>query len=274
MSSNVASPKKSDRRRLEDRVAIVAGGSRGIGRAISLALAREGAHIVVCARSREAVQEVCEEISSIGSEGLPAVGDVTKPDFVAETVKRTLDKFGRVEVLVNNVGGTQPAPFRSLEDYDYGSWWQIIDLNLTSNFLFLQAVIPHMVERRFGRVVAISSLAGIAAAPFPWSPPYCAAKSAVLGLTKQIALEFGPSGIRANAVVPSDVETERMEELGSESAYPETVPMMLERYSHEPLGRPGRAQEIADAVVFLASEESSYITGETLNVVGGSYVAP
>jgi 3-oxoacyl-[acyl-carrier protein] reductase len=274
MNAEATTAHRSGAGRLQDRVAIVTGGSRGIGRAITLALAREGAHVVVCARSADAVRDVCAEVSSLGRDALPAIGDVTSPDFVTSAVGDAVARFGRVEVLVNNVGGTQPAPFQSLEDYDYETWWKIVDLNLTSHFLFLQAVVPHMVEAGFGRIVSVSSLAGIAAAPFPWSPPYCAAKAAVLGLVKQVALEFGPAGIRANAVVPSDVETERMDELGSESAYPETVDEMLERYRHEPLQRPGRADEVADAVVYLASEESSYLTGETLNVVGGSYVAP
>ena len=260
--------------RLQDRVAIVTGGSRGIGRAITLALAREGAHVVVCARSADAVEQVCDEVAALGREAMPAIGDATDREYVTRTVEETVRRFGRVELLVNNVGGTQPAPFQSLEDYDYGTWWKIVDLNLTSHFLFIRAVVPPMVDAGFGRIVSIGSLAGIAGAPFNWSPPYCTSKSAVLGLIKQVALEFGPAGIRANAVVPSDVETERMDELGSESAYPETVDEMLERYRHEPLQRPGRAEEVADAVVYLTSEESSYVTGEVLNVVGGSYVAP
>jgi 3-oxoacyl-[acyl-carrier protein] reductase len=260
--------------RLRDRIAIVTGGSRGIGRAIAIALGSEGANVVVCARSEAGVQDVCGSIERLGVHAMGATGDVTDPAFANDTVRRTVERFGRVDLLVNNVGGTQPAPFQSLEDYDYDTWWKILDLNLTSHFSFLPAVIPEMVNQRFGRIVAISSLAGVSGAPFNWSPPYCAAKSAVIGLIKQVGLEFGPYGVRANVVVPSDVETERMEELGEESAYPETAAQMRERYLSEPLGRPGRAEEIAAAVVFLLSEESSYITAETLNVVGGSYVAP
>jgi 3-oxoacyl-[acyl-carrier protein] reductase len=256
------------------RVAVVTGSSRGIGRAIALALARGGDAVVVTGRSADQVQRVCEEVDGRGGESLATVGDLTSPDFVDSMVATTLERFGKIDVLVNNVGGTQPAPYGSLEDYDHQSWWKIIDLNLTSHFLCLRAVLPKMVERRYGRIVSVSSIAGVAGAPFAWSPPYCAAKAGVIGLTKQVAIEFGPYGILANAVVPSDVVTERMEELSTESAYPETRDQLLERYRAEPLGRPARPEEVADVVAFLASDSVGYVTGTTVTVTGGSYIAP
>jgi 3-oxoacyl-[acyl-carrier protein] reductase len=257
-----------------DRVAVVTGSSRGIGRAIALALARGGDAVVVSGRSAEHVAQVRAQVEALGAESLGAVGDLTSPAFVESMVGATLERFGKVDVLVNNLGGTQPAPFASLEDYDYQTWWRIIDLNLTSYFLCLQAVLPRMVERGYGRVVSISSVAGVAGAPFNWSPPYCAAKAGVIGLTKQVAIEFGPYGIVANSVVPSDVETERMEELTGESAYPEDRERLLERYRDQPVPRPARADEVAALVAFLASDAASYVNGTTVPVTGGSYIAP
>jgi NAD(P)-dependent dehydrogenase (short-subunit alcohol dehydrogenase family) len=259
---------------LAGQIALVSGASRGIGRGIALRLAHDGAVVVVCARDAARVMAVCEEIESDGGVARPAVGDVTSSTFVNGLVEEVIAELGRIDILVNNVGGTQPAPFASLEDYDYDSWWQIVDLNLTSHFICLQAVIPHMVEQGGGKIVSISSLAGIAGVPSLWSPAYCAAKSGVIGLMKQVALEFGAAGIRANAVAPSDVETERMAELAQTGSYFETADQLSERYKHEPVPRPARVEEIAATVAFLVSDESSYITGETLNVVGGSYVAP
>jgi 3-oxoacyl-[acyl-carrier protein] reductase len=256
------------------RVAVVTGSSRGIGRAIALALARGGDAVVVSGRSEDQVRQVCAEVEELGAESQAAVGDLTSPAFVESMVGAALERFGKVDVLVNNVGGTQPAPYASLEDYDHESWWKILDLNLTSHFLCLRAVLPQMMERRYGRIVSVSSIAGVAGAPWNWSPPYCAAKAGVIGLTKQVAIEFGPYGILANAVVPSDVETERMEELTTESAYPETRDQLLERYRAEPLGRPARPEEVAGVVAFLASDAVGYVTGTTVTVTGGSYIAP
>ena len=130
------------------RVAVVTGSSRGIGRAIALVLAGGGDAVVISGRSDDQVQRVCAEVDELGAESLAAVGDLTSPAFVESMVATTLERFGKIDVLVNNVGGTQPAPYASLEDYDYQSWWKIIDLNLTSHFLCLRAVLPQMVERR------------------------------------------------------------------------------------------------------------------------------
>jgi 3-oxoacyl-[acyl-carrier protein] reductase len=257
---------------LRDRVALVTGASRGIGRAISLALAHHGAPLLLCGRSRDLLAIVRDQIIREGGSAKVIVCDVTSPDSVAQSVSQGVDEFGTIDILVNNVGGTQPAPYRSLEEYDYESWWKIIDLNLTSQLLLLQAVIPHMVVQRYGRIICISARGAITGIPEIWSPPYVAAKAGVIGLVKQVALEFGNLGIIANALIPSQVETERAQELREASG--ETRDEWLERFKEQPVARPARPDEIASVVQFLASEECSYITGETVNVVGGSYIAP
>jgi 3-oxoacyl-[acyl-carrier protein] reductase len=260
--------------RLAGRVALVTGSSRGIGRAIAIRFAHEGADLVVNGRSPERVQHVCAELGALGRRALPMVADVTDEAAVEGMVDAAIRAYGRIDILVNNVGGTQPAAHRFLEDYGWDSWQQILALNLTSQFLCCRAVAPHMKRRGYGRIINVSSIAGVSGVPLLWSPPYAAAKAAVIGFTKQMAQELGHHGIAANALVPLDVATERLDELAVDGPYPETPQQMEARYRSYPVPRLARADEVARVALFLASEDASYITGDTLIVGGGSYVRP
>jgi 3-oxoacyl-[acyl-carrier protein] reductase len=261
--------------RLKGRVAVITGSTRGIGRAIARRFALEGADLVLNGRDGETVTSLCAELTNAGCRVMAGTADVTDPDAVSAMVESAVTAFGKIDILVNNVGGTQPAPFRFVEEYDRSAWEQILRLNLTSQFLCCRAVVPHMKREGYGRIVNMSSSAGVAGVPLLWSPAYAAAKAAVIGFTKQIALELGQHGIAVNAVAPVDTETERTAELGaSRSAYPETHAEMVERYKRHPIPRLARADEIASVVLFLASEDAGYITGDTMVVAGGSYIRP
>lgn len=260
--------------RLGSRVAVVTGSSRGIGCATALLFAREGADVVVNGRNPERIDHVTEKLRAIGRRGLGIPADVTDEEQIQSLVGRTIEAFGRIDILVNNVGGTEPAPHRFLEDYTRETWQKILELNLTSQFLCSKAVIPHMKKQRYGRIINISSIAGVSGTPLLWSPPYCAAKAGVLGLTKQMALELGPYGINVNAIAPVDTATERMSELVSASPWPETAEQAKDRYSTYPLGRMASVGDVAKVALFLAAEDADYITGETILVAGGSYIAP
>jgi 3-oxoacyl-[acyl-carrier protein] reductase len=259
--------------RLVQRVALVTGSSTGIGKATALRFAREGADVIVNGRNPEKVRAVCAKVEVLGRRALPAVVDVTMPVEVDGMVTSAIKTYGRIDILVNNVGGTQPAAHRFIEDYTWDTWKAIMRLNLTSQFLCCRAVVPHMKRQHYGRVINISSIAGVAGTPLLWSPAYAAAKAAVVGLTKQIALELGQHGITVNAIAPVDVQTERTGELTG-GPYPETPDQMVERYKHYPVPRVAQADEVAGVALFLASEDASYITGDTLLVTGGSYIRP
>ncbi|HBY92897.1 MAG TPA: hypothetical protein DEP84_02870 [Chloroflexi bacterium] len=258
--------------RLEGRVALITGSSRGIGRATALMMAREGADIVVNGRSEERIWNVVAEIESLGRRALAAPADVGVTSEVNAMVERAVETFGRIDILVNNAGGTFPAPYRFFLDYSLEDWWKVVDLNLTSQFLCCRAVVPHMKKNNWGRIIGVSSIAAVWGVPTLWSPAYCAAKAGVLGLTKQLALELGPYGITINAVSPVDTITERMEELSSgTSAWPESGEETVARYKTYPLRRLAEATEVASVILFLSSEEASYISGENLIVSGASY---
>ncbi len=258
--------------RLKDKVALITGSSRGIGRSAALTMAREGAHIIVNGRDEERINSVVAEVEGMGRKALAAPADVTVTDQVNAMVEKGIKTFGRVDILLNNAGSTAPAPYRYLSDYSLADWWKIIDLNLTSHFLCCRAVIPHMKKNGRGRIIGVSSIGAVWGMPMLWSPPYNAAKAGVVGLTKQMALELGPYGITANAVSMVDTLTERMDEFASgETAWPESGEQMEARYKGYPLGRPARVEEVAATILFLASDEASYISGENILIAGASF---
>ncbi len=245
--------------RLQDQVAIVTGASRGIGRAIAIALAAEGAKVVVnYARSSNAADEVVAEIIAGGGDGLALQADVSKADEVETLIQQTLAKWGRIDVLVNNAGITRDTLLMRMKLED---WQAVIDLNLTGVFLCTKAVAKTMLKQRSGRIINIASVAGQMGNP--GQANYSAAKAGVIGLTKTVAKEIASRGVTVNAVAPGFIETDMTSDLKAE-----------EILKFIPLGRYGKPEEIAGMVRFLAADAAAaYITGQVFNVDGGMVMA-
>lgn len=247
---------------LKDQKAIVTGGADGIGKAIVLRLAEEGASIGVVDINFHGAGEVAEEIKRKGVQALPLAADVANPDEVRNAVDTVLKEWGRIDILVNNAGicPRKDGVKVNLVDMSYEEWDWVIKVNLTGMFYFCKACLPSMIARRYGKIVNISSVSGKVSGPSPIH--YATSKAGIFGFTKTLALEVAPYGINANVVMPSRVETK----LGM------SVPQekLKERLSQIPLGRFGRPTDIAEAVLFLVNHRaSSWITGATLNVSGG-----
>jgi 3-oxoacyl-[acyl-carrier protein] reductase len=241
---------------LKGQVALVTGASRGIGKAIALALACQGAKIVVnYARSSSAADEVVQEITEAGGEAIAIQGDVSKSDEVDTLIQNILDQFGTVDVLVNNAGITKDTLMIRMKLED---WQAVIDLNLTGVFLCTRAVGKIMLKRKKGRIINISSVSGLMGNP--GQANYSAAKAGVIGLTKTLAKEFATRGITVNAVAPGFIATDMTNELNNTEDILKFIP----------LGRFGEASEVAGMVRFLAADPSAaYITGQVFNVDGG-----
>ena len=245
--------------RLRDRVAIVTGASRGIGRAVALALASEGANVVVnYASSSNAAEEVVAAITEAGGNAITTQADVSKVEQVDALLNTTLEKFGRVDVLVNNAGITRDTLLLRMKPED---WQAVIDLNLTGVFLCTKAVSKGMLKQRSGRIINIASVAGQMGNP--GQANYSAAKAGVIGFTKTVAKELASRGITVNAVAPGFIATDMTNDLKSE-----------EILKYIPLGRYGEAKEVAGMVRFLAADSAAaYITGQVFNVDGGMVMA-
>ena len=244
--------------KLKDKVAIVTGSGRGIGRAIALELAREGAKVVVTSRHTEECDEVCAVIASDGGESLCVQCDVSKKEDVDRLVKETLEKFGRIDILVNNAGVVRQSPLTETTEED---WDFVIDINLKGVFLACKAVAPILMKQKSGKIVSIASIAGEIG--FPNTAAYCASKGGIVNLTRELALEMAPYNVNVNAVAPGVIETSMTEGMLSEEESRKGLLMQI------PMGRVGKPEEIAKAVAFLTSDDASYITGETLTVDGG-----
>lgn len=245
---------------LGGQVAIVTGASRGIGRAIALALAAEGARVVInYAQSATAAQALTAEISANGGEAIALQADVAQADQVENLVKQTLDRFGRIDILVNNAGITRDTLLLRMKLED---WQAVIDLNLTGVFLCTRAVSKVMLKQRSGRVINIASVAGQMGNP--GQANYSAAKAGVIGFTKTVAKELASRGVTVNAVAPGFIATDMTDQL----------PNSEEILKFIPLGRFGQAQEVAGMVRFLAADPAAaYITGQVFNVDGGMVMA-
>jgi 3-oxoacyl-[acyl-carrier protein] reductase len=254
--------------RLKDRVAIVTGSGQGMGLAIAHACAREGAKIVITDINDETIQAAVADVKQ--KEGGEAIGikmDVTKKSEIEGGVKQVIDLWGHIDLLVNNAGGALNTPHR-LTEIEERHWDLVVNVNLKGAFLCCQQVIPLMVKQGKGVVVNISALAGHWRASLA-GVQYTAAKAGIEGLTRQLAYDFGPSGIRVNAVAPTVTMTgERIKGLWDEKGEAEKEKI----FSQIPLRRLSTMEEIGAGVVFLASDESSYITGITLDICGGRYL--
>ena len=242
---------------LEGKVAIVTGSSRGIGRAIALELASRGAAVVInYLKSSAAAEEVASEIQSAGGQAQVCQADVSDFSAAQDLVKFTIDTFQGLDILVNNAGITRDKLIMMMTEED----WDIVqDTNLKSTFNCSKAAVRHMMRKRYGRIINITSIAGQMGNPGQTN--YSASKAGQIGFTKALAREIGSRNITVNAIAAGYVETDIWE------GVPEEAKQVI--LSMAPLGRKGEAQEIADAVAFLASDQASYITGQVLGIDGG-----
>jgi 3-oxoacyl-[acyl-carrier protein] reductase len=241
----------------EDKVAVVTGSSRGIGRAIALRLAEGGARVVVNYRRDEAgAEEVVAQISAGGGQAIAVQADVSDVKQAQTLIDAAKATFGRVDILINNAGTTRDTLLMRMSEED---WDLVIDTNLKGTFNCIKAVSRQMVRQRYGRIVNISSVAGLAGNV--GQANYASAKAGLIGLTKTVAKELGSRGITCNAVAPGFVYTEL-----TASLPPELVQQAIDR---TPLGRVGEAEDMAAAATFLASDDAAYITGQVVAVDGG-----
>ena len=244
------------------RVAIVTGAAMGIGKASAVALARAGAKVTIADFDRAAGERTAEEMRASGADVLFAACDVRSFAEVSAAVDATIAKWGRVDVLVNNAAR---AISGVVDAIDEDSWNEVISNNLTSVWRFMRCVVPHMRKQGKGAIVNLSSVQSLKG--FHGWPAYAAAKGGINALTQQTALELAPAGIRVNAVAPGTIMTPLNEKVFREAADPQEL---IDRWnSVHPIGRFGEAEEVAEAVLFLASDRASFITGEILRVDGG-----
>ena len=243
---------------LEGKVAVVTGAARGLGRAIALKLARDGADVAVWDLNLEGVEETAALIRELGRRSVACGGNSSVAADIAEAVARTHAELGKVTILVNNAA---LSPFVKWDDLTEKIWDDLMAINMKGPFLCCKAIIPDMREAGWGRIINISSSSAQAGSPF--HAHYAASKGGVIGFTKALALEFAGTGITANNVPPGFVNTEGLRESPVEVDKISTV---------SPMKRPGRPENIAAAVAFLASDDADYITGHTLSVNGGRYL--
>lgn len=240
-------------KKLENKVAIVTGASKGIGKAIALAFGREGARVVVTARTTAAIEVVEEEIRQIGSEALAVTADLELETDIERITVETLARFGRVDILVNNAAIIHPPI--NLVDFEAGLWRQVIDVNLTGAALLIKAVLPGMIENRAGKIINISSIGGRRGGK--GRSAYRVTKAGLISLTESVAAEVKQYGIDVNCICPGGVDTEGYREAFNSRGRQENPKLM-------------RPEEIAELAVFLAVEASSAITGAAIDAFGGT----
>jgi NAD(P)-dependent dehydrogenase (short-subunit alcohol dehydrogenase family) len=254
-------------RRFTRKVALVTGASSGIGRATALAFAREGASVVIATRGRERGAAVLDELTALGAEAEFVRADVSRATDVAALATRVLARFGRLDVAVNNAAAIDVGVFKTLAEFEEGEFDQHFAVNLKSVWLCMKQEIAQMLRQGGGVIVNMSSVTGLGGAP--QSAFYAAAKAAVVGLTKSAALEYAARNIRINALVPGAFATPMLETVFNRAS-PEDPAAAEEIYRKRiPLGRIGKPEEAADAVLWLCSDEASYVTGNSLIIDGG-----
>jgi 3-oxoacyl-[acyl-carrier protein] reductase len=244
---------------LTDKVAVITGASRGIGRAIAVALVGQGAKVVASARNAEALDRLIEEIRAQGGEAIAVAGDVSLERDANNLIDRAVDAFGRVDILVNNAGITRDGLLLRMKNED---WDAVLDTNLKGSFLCIRAAAKIMSKQRAGRIINISSVVGEMGNA--GQANYCASKAGLLGLTKSVARELARRNVTVNAITPGFIVTDMTDNMTDKARE-----AMIEQI---PLGRLGEAEDVANAVLFLASERSSYVTGQVLGINGGMYM--
>ncbi|MDZ7266175.1 MAG: 3-oxoacyl-[acyl-carrier-protein] reductase [candidate division KSB1 bacterium] len=245
---------------LQDKIAIVTGGSRGIGRAIAVRFAAAGAKVVLTGRSLESAGKVAEEIRAQGGEAVAQAVNAAVAEEVEGLIKSTVDRFGRLDILVNNAGITRDNLLVRMRGEE---WQEVLDTNLTGVFNHLRAASRVMIRQRSGKIINITSI--VALMGNKGQANYCAAKAGVIGLTKSAARELASRNIQVNAVAPGFIDTDMTAVLGE--SVRETLLQSI------PLGRLGTPGEVAGLVLFLASPEADYITGQVINIDGGMVMA-
>jgi 3-oxoacyl-[acyl-carrier protein] reductase len=246
---------------LKGKVVVITGASQGIGKTCAQALAREGCSVVICARRKEALEKAVEEIKTEGTEVLGVQADVAKAEDIANLVAKTIEKFGHIDILVNNAGF---FPIKMFEEMSQEDWQRVIDINLTGTFLVTKAVYGHMADEGHGKIINITSAAGrLGGAGLVH---YSAAKAGVIGFTRALAREAAQAGIQVNAMAPGIIETDT-----AKSTFPGFA--LKEYIKSVPLGRLGKDEDLVGMLVFLCSDHSSYITGQTFAVDGGYTMA-
>ncbi|WP_394187003.1 SDR family NAD(P)-dependent oxidoreductase [Metabacillus halosaccharovorans] len=248
---------------LHDRVAIVtgSGSKKGIGRTIALALAKQGASIVVADLNLEGIDDTVNAITEAGGKALGVELNVTNKESVDAMVEKVLAEYGRIDILVNNAGISQKV---TVQDMTLEDMTRVFNVNMFGLFLCTQAVLEPMKKQKFGRVINLSSVSAKRGGGVFGGAHYSASKAAVLGFSKNLAREVAVDGITVNSVAPGLVNTEIWKSLPEEDA--------KKVIDSIPMGRPGEVSEIASAIAFLASEEASYITGEEIDINGGSHM--
>ncbi|MBN1526055.1 MAG: 3-oxoacyl-[acyl-carrier-protein] reductase [Candidatus Omnitrophica bacterium] len=241
---------------LKERVAIVTGGARGIGREIALLLAREGADLAICDVNEVVLDATKKEVEASGRKCLAETVDVTKADQVEDFVQKTLDKFGKIDILINNAGITRDGLLVRMSEAD---WDAVLNVNLKGAFNCTKSVAKIMMKQRDGRIVNIASIIGIMGNA--GQANYAASKGGLIALTKTVAKELGSRNVRVNAVAPGFIQTDMTAKLSED-----TKNTMLKLI---PLGALGTAKDVANIVLFLASDNSAYITGQVVQVDGG-----
>jgi 3-oxoacyl-[acyl-carrier protein] reductase len=246
--------------KLTSRVAIVTGAGRGIGEAIALALSKEGARVAVSDVDVQLAKKTSDEITSQGGESLAVKADVSSRVEVKDLFKKTVERFGRVDILVNNAGIFSRTPILEISEDE---WDKVVDVNLKGTFLCCQEVLPVMMKQKYGRIVNMASLAGKRGGVTS-SVDYASSKGGVIALTRALAKFSAPHNILVNAIAAANIDTEMLQAYDPETREKQLRDIPLRRF-----GRPG---EVAQAVVFLVSDDAGYIVGETININGGVFM--
>lgn len=244
--------------KLEEKTAIVTGAGSGIGRGIAKRFAKEGANVVVSDIDTEGGEKVVEETEDSNREAIFVRTDVSKKEDVSELVERTLEEYDEIDILVNNAGVYIQKPITEME---IDEWDKVLDVNLKGTFLMTRSVAQEMVKEDKGKIINVTSIAGKVG--YPNSAAYSASKGGIIAMTRALALELSPRGINVNAIAPGVIKTAMTEDLLEDE---EVSEQML---ANTPIGRFGEPKDIASAAVYLASEESDFVTGETMFVEGG-----
>jgi len=242
---------------LTERVAVVTGAGRGIGKSITLTLAREGANVVVNDIAIKMAEEVTNEVKNMGRKSLAIQADVSNSKEVNRMIELTLKEFGRIDILVNNAGVTKRGSIKDLKEDD---WDRVINVNLKGAFNCMKAVVETMKKQRYGKIINISSIAG-KIGDLASAPCYGASKAGMICLAKSLARELAPYNINVNVVAPHAIKTDMSKEWSEEKK--------KNIIANIPLGRMGEPEDVAEAVVFLVSDKAKFITGEVLDVNGG-----
>jgi meso-butanediol dehydrogenase/(S,S)-butanediol dehydrogenase/diacetyl reductase len=254
--------------RLENRVAVITGGGRGIGRAIAMAFAREGAAVLVAARTASEIENVIRDVEAGGGRGIGIPVDLSGREAIRPFINKVFSHFPVVDILVNNAGVGSSQSMRPITSFDDDFWDLSLFVNLTVPYLLMKAFLPKMIEKKWGRIINISSSGGKKG--FESASAYCASKHGLIGLTRSAALDLAMSGVRVNAICPGPVRTAMLAKRIQFEAERRGISVAEVEKSKAPIQRLLEPEEVASLAVYLASEEADGVTGQAMNVCGGS----